>query len=85
MVVALRVQKERFAAGNLLHDYQHRWQINKDSLSAASDDVILMHPGPVNWDIEISSELRDDHRSYILQQAANAVFARMSILNFTLS
>lgn len=84
-VMALRVQNER-------HDkecypdsseYKRLYEIDTDLLKKyASKDVILMHPGPANRNIEVSSELLDNTLGKtILEQAENGVYVRMAILN----
>ena len=51
----------------------------------AKPDVLLMHPGPVNRDVEISSEVLDsDYGKIILEQAHNGVFVRMAVLDILL-
>ena len=54
--------------------------MNRDVLSLAKPDVILMHPGPMNRGVEITSEVVDGPHSVILDQVANGVAVRMAIL-----
>jgi aspartate carbamoyltransferase catalytic subunit len=81
-VMALRLQKERMAAGLLpsVAEYQQRYQLNEEVLKEAHDEVLIMHPGPMNRDIEISGTLADSQRSIINQQVANGVPVRMAVL-----
>jgi aspartate carbamoyltransferase catalytic subunit len=79
VIVMLRIQKERFAADGLFSDYS-AWQLTIDKLAKAKDDVIIMHPGPVNRAVEIADALVGHKKSRILQQVQNGVYCRMSIL-----
>ena len=50
-------------------------------MNIAASDAIVMHPGPMNRDIEIESSLADSKQSVILRQVANGVAVRMSLLS----
>ena len=82
VVMALRLQNERMSAGLLpsVAEYRERYQVNEATLKLAHDDAIVMHPGPMNRDVEISGELADSERSLIEQQVANGVPVRMAVL-----
>ena len=82
VVMALRLQNERQNGGYLpsLREYIRRWQITKDRLSRASKDVLVMHPGPMNEGIEISTEVAHGGRSLIEEQVTNGVALRMALL-----
>ena len=54
--------------------------MNKESLRSANEGVIVMHPGPLNRGVEITSELADGPNSVILDQVANGVAVRMAVL-----
>ena len=89
IVMVLRVQNERHL-GCLYPDafeYKRQFEIDTKILKEyASPNVVLMHPGPANRNIEISSELLDNKvGETILEQARNGVFVRMAILNSLLS
>ncbi len=81
-VMALRLQNERMTSGLLpsLSEYRERYQVNEGVLALAHDDAIVMHPGPMNRDVEISGSLADGERSVIEQQVANGVPVRMAVL-----
>jgi aspartate carbamoyltransferase catalytic subunit len=51
-----------------------------DRLRGASNDAIIMHPGPMNRGVEIDSEVADGPSSVILEQVANGVAVRMAVL-----
>ena len=85
VVMVLRVQNERHEKEGYpdSSEYKRLYEIDTDILKQyASKDVILMHPGPANRNIEVSSELLDNNvGKTILEQAQNGVFVRMAILN----
>lgn len=85
IVIALRIQKERMLSEKIadVDSLYHAYRITTDSLVVAKPDVIIMHPGPLNREIEITSEVADSSHSVILQQAKNGVAIRMAILNRT--
>jgi aspartate carbamoyltransferase catalytic subunit len=85
VVMVLRVQNERHEKEGYPQssEYKRLYEIDTNLLKKyAADDVILMHPGPANRNIEVSSELLDNQLGKtILEQAQNGVFVRMAILN----
>jgi len=80
--MALRIQAERMHAGFFpsLREYATLWGVNTRRLRRAADDVIVMHPGPMNRGVEITGEVADGNRSVILDQVTNGVAVRMSVL-----
>lgn len=82
----LRIQSERLEDRIPIFDYIHDYGLSMKKLREfAKKDVILMHPGPVNRDVEISSEILDsDYGKVILEQAHNGVFVRMAALDLIL-
>ncbi len=85
VVMVLRVQNERHEKSGYpdSSEYKRLYEIDSNLLKEyAAKDVILMHPGPANRNIEVSSELLDNQvGKTILEQAQNGVFVRMAILN----
>lgn len=83
VVIALRVQRERLAKGLDMDmaRYHDDYAITRERLDEAKDDVMMMHPGPINRGIEIDSDVADGPQSFILQQVHNGVFMRMAILD----
>lgn len=81
-VMTLRLQHERMAAGLLpsLAEYVARYQLTEELMALAAPEAIVMHPGPINRDVEIASDLADGPRSVIEQQVANGVCVRMAVL-----
>ena len=78
----LKRQLERQQSGLLpsIREYANLYQITQERLAKAKPDAILMHPGPVNEDIEISSAVAHGPRSVINQQVTNGVAVRMALL-----
>lgn len=81
----LRVQNERLEEKIPLFDYIKSYGLTmkklKDFAPKASKDLLIMHPGPVNRDVELSSEIVDsEYGKTILEQAHNGVFIRMAVL-----
>ena len=82
VVMALRIQRERMAAGLLpsLREYAARYGLTRERLRAASPDVVVMHPGPMNEGVEIAADVAVDPRSVITTQVTNGVAVRMALL-----
>ena len=82
-VMTLRLQKERMTSHLLpsLREYHQQFGITRDRLKLCHPDVKLLHPGPVNRGVEISSDLMDDPQfSLISQQVTSGVAVRMALL-----
>jgi aspartate carbamoyltransferase catalytic subunit len=82
VVNILRIQLER-QQDNLfpsVHEYIELYQVTADRLKAAKPDVMIMHPGPMNRGIEISSEVADGSNAVIYEQVTNGIAVRMAIL-----
>jgi aspartate carbamoyltransferase catalytic subunit len=83
VVYALRIQLERQANSMFpsLREYIRLFRIDNDSLKAAPDDALIMHPGPMNRDIELASDVADSKRSVVLEQVSNGVAVRMAVMH----
>ena len=82
-VMTLRLQKERMTENLLpsLREYHSLYGITRDRLKLCKPDVKVLHPGPVNRGVEISSDLMDDPQfSLISQQVTSGVAVRMALL-----
>ena len=81
-VMALRLQKERMNAGLLpsLTEYRKRYGVDEQLMTHAHPNALVMHPGPMNRDVEISGTLADSTGSVIEQQVQNGVPIRMAVL-----
>jgi aspartate carbamoyltransferase catalytic subunit len=82
VVMVLRIQRERQDAAFFpsLREYAVHFGLKASHLERAAPDAIVMHPGPMNRGIELSSELADGARSLILDQVTNGVAVRMAVL-----
>ena len=82
VVMGLRIQFERqkTTAFPGLSEYRELFGVNKELLKYAKDDVLVMHPGPVNRGIELSTDVIDGKHSVINIQVKNGVAVRMAIL-----
>lgn len=82
----LRIQTERLEERIPVFDYIHEYGLTMKKLQQfAKKDVLIMHPGPVNRDVEISSDVLDsEYGKTILEQAHNGVFVRMAMLDLLL-
>ena len=82
VVMALRLQNERQNSGFLpsLREYVRRWQVTDERLAKAKPGVMVMHPGPMNEGIEISSTIAHGGNSVIEEQVTNGVAVRMAVL-----
>ena len=82
VIIMLRIQRER-QNRNLfpsMREYSKFYGLTKERLDLAKDDAIVMHPGPINRGIELSSEIADNARSVILEQVSNGIAVRMAML-----
>ncbi|WP_034334753.1 aspartate carbamoyltransferase catalytic subunit [Deinococcus misasensis] len=82
VVMALRLQQERMNGGFLpsMSEYALTYQVNESLLERAKDHAIVLHPGPMNRDLEISGSLADSARSRIIAQVEYGQAVRMSVL-----
>ncbi len=82
VVMGLRIQFERQKAMPFpsLREYSSLFGVNSEILKYAKDDVLVMHPGPVNRGIELSTDVIDGKHSVINVQVKNGVAVRMAIL-----
>ncbi|MBI4000039.1 MAG: aspartate carbamoyltransferase catalytic subunit [Candidatus Omnitrophica bacterium] len=78
----LRIQTERQSECYFpsIREYANSYQINREVLKHAKSDVLIMHPGPVNRGIELSSDVMDSSYSVILDQVTNGLAIRMAVL-----
>ncbi len=82
VVMALRIQKERLGRASFpsLREYARFFGLSAAVLEGAAPDAIVMHPGPMNRGVEISSEVADGPRSVILEQVESGVAVRMAVI-----
>ena len=87
VLYVLRVQRERMhrAFFPSTREYARVWGIGAERLRRLPDDALLMHPGPVNRGVELTSEAMGDPRSVITEQVTNGIAVRMACLYRLLS
>ena len=87
VLYVLRVQRERMhrAFFPSIREYARVCGVGADRLRRLPDDALLMHPGPVNRGVELTSEAMDDPRSVITEQVTNGIAVRMACLYRLLS
>tara|TARA_Y100001970_G_scaffold271174_1_gene366014 strand:- start:123 stop:1049 length:927 start_codon:yes stop_codon:yes gene_type:complete len=78
----LRIQRERMGIGIVpsVREYRQLFGINQDRLLKFNKKLVVLHPGPINRGVEISSQVADGENAIILDQVLNGVAIRMSIL-----
>lgn len=78
----LRIQLERQDITYIpsLREYALYYGINKPLLDSINKEIVIMHPGPINRGVEITSDVADSHHSIILDQVENGVAVRMAVL-----
>jgi aspartate carbamoyltransferase catalytic subunit len=81
VVMVLRIQLERQNQGLLssLREYSNYFCLTSESLAKARDDVLIIHPGPVNRGVEIALDVMESPRSLILNQVTSGVAIRMAL------
>ena len=76
--IQLERQDQRFFPS--LREYSSLYGLTAKKLASLSKEITIMHPGPINRGVEISSDVADSHSSIILQQVENGVAIRMAVL-----
>jgi aspartate carbamoyltransferase catalytic subunit len=82
VVMGLRIQKERQEEGNFpsLREYAEFFGINEERMKYAKPDALIMHPGPINRGVELTSDAADSEQSVINEQVTSGVAVRMALL-----
>jgi aspartate carbamoyltransferase catalytic subunit len=78
----LRIQSERQEISYFpsLREYSMQFGLNKEILNSLSKEIVVMHPGPINRGVEITSDVADSKQSIILNQVENGVAIRMAVI-----
>src|SRR6056297_265187 len=86
VIMPLRIQKERQLSGYIpsLSEYSKFFGLNDTHLSEINENSIIMHPGPINRGVELSSSVADCDKSVILEQVSNGVYIRMALITILL-
>jgi aspartate carbamoyltransferase catalytic subunit len=87
VVMMLRIQAERMSAAFFpnAREYSRQWGLDDDRVARLPAASMVMHPGPMNRGLEISSGAADSAHSTVLDQVANGVSIRMAVLYHLLS
>ena len=82
VIIMLRLQQERQAMAYVpsLREYTEMFSLTPQRYQKLKAGCLVMHPGPVNWDVEIASSLQDKTHPLILEQVANGLAVRMAVL-----
>ena len=84
VIMTLRIQRERIKGKSSRmtnHEYLKKYGLTEERLSRARPDAIVMHPGPMNRDVEIAGPVADGPQSVITQQVNNGLAIRMAVLS----
>jgi aspartate carbamoyltransferase catalytic subunit len=78
----LRVQNERLDVNYFpsTREYAQQYGLDKELLDSLNKEVVIMHPGPINRGVEITSDVADSQQSVILEQVENGVAIRMAVI-----
>ena len=78
----LRVQNERMDVSYFpsTREYTQQYGVNKNILNSLDKEIVLMHPGPINRGVEITSDVADSKQAIILDQVQNGVAVRMAVI-----
>ena len=78
----LRIQNERLDISYFpsTREYVQQYGLTKELLASLDKEIVIMHPGPINRGVEITSEIADSPQSIILQQVENGVAIRMAVI-----
>ena len=79
-VLRIQLERQEIKYFPSLREYSLYFGINKKLLDKINKDIIIMHPGPINRGIEISSDVADSKNSIILNQVENGVAIRMAVM-----
>lgn len=78
----LRVQNERLDVNYFpsTREYSQQYGVDKELLDSLNKEIVIMHPGPINRGVEITSDVADSQQSVILNQVENGVAVRMAVI-----
>ena len=79
-ILRLQLERQRKGLFPSLREYHNYFGITRERLEKATRPLLIMHPGPMNRGVEISSDVADSEHSVILEQVTNGVAVRMAVL-----
>ncbi len=82
VLMVLRLQRERMEGSFVpsIREYRKFWGITRERLKRIPPETLIMHPGPVNWGVEMDYEVMERENTVILEQVRNSVAVRMAVL-----
>jgi aspartate carbamoyltransferase catalytic subunit len=79
-VLRIQLERQQLKYFPSLREYSLYFGINKNILDELNREIVLMHPGPINRGVELSSDAADSSHSIILDQVENGVAVRMAVM-----
>lgn len=79
-VLRIQLERQNMPLFSSLREYSLYYGVNKQLLDSLQKEITIMHPGPINRGVELSSDAADSHHSIILSQVENGVAVRMAVL-----
>jgi aspartate carbamoyltransferase catalytic subunit len=79
-VLRIQLERQQIKYFPSLREYSLYYGINKKILDSLNKEIVLMHPGPINRGVELTSDAADSHHAIILDQVENGVAVRMAVL-----
>jgi aspartate carbamoyltransferase catalytic subunit len=79
-VLRIQLERQNMPLFSSLREYSLAYGVNRKLLDSLKKDIVIMHPGPINRGVELSSDVADSGQSIILDQVENGVATRMAVL-----
>jgi aspartate carbamoyltransferase catalytic subunit len=79
-ILRIQLERQQMRYFPSLREYSQYFGVNKELLDSLKKEIVIMHPGPINRGVEITSDVADSEHSVILQQVENGVAIRMAVL-----
>lgn len=79
-VLRIQLERQNMPLFSTLREYSLAYGVNRKLLDSLGKDIVIMHPGPINRGVELSSDVADSGQSIILDQVENGVATRMAVL-----
>ncbi|RJE74703.1 aspartate carbamoyltransferase catalytic subunit [Reichenbachiella sp. MSK19-1] len=79
-VLRIQLERQQIKYFPSLREYSLYFGVNKQLLDSLNKEIVIMHPGPINRGVELTSDVADSHHSIILDQVENGVAVRMAVL-----
>jgi aspartate carbamoyltransferase catalytic subunit len=79
-VLRIQLERQQISYFPSLREYSQNFGINKELVDSLNKEILIMHPGPINRGVEITSDVADSAHSIILDQVENGVAVRMAVL-----